>query len=217
MRALVLVLALIAGCSNEIGSRGRTDGAPPDGGAPPADSGRDPIDARAPVDDASVGIDAPVPAVDGGGTPCTPTHTECRGELECGAVPDGCPGGSIDCGECAGGELWCAVLEMPRWRSRVWPCVLSVRDAHPEYFDPAIECGGDSRFVIEARALEYVRDVAACVTGSGAIAIVDGNAPGHEIRVRGEDDDVADNHSVRTYGTGCTVGRYTSSCTPAMF
>jgi hypothetical protein len=36
-------------------------------------------------------------------------------------------------------------------------------------------------------------------------------------RDRGEDDDVADNYIVRTYGTGRTAGRYTSSCTPAFF
>jgi hypothetical protein len=109
------------------------------------------------------------------------------------------------------------VLASPRWLTRVRSCVPSVIAAHPDYIDPTMPCSGDSPLVLDARAAEYVRDVAACVDGSGAVAIVDANAPMHEIRVRGADDDVADNYPVRVYSTGCTRQAYTSSCMPAFF
>jgi hypothetical protein len=96
-------------------------------------------------------------------------------------------------------------------------CVTSVISAHPEYFDFDMACAGSSPLVLDARAAEYVRDVAACVNGAGAVAIVDPNAPMNEIRVRAEGGDVADNYPVRVYSTGCTRQAYTSSCTPAGF
>ena len=151
------------------------------------------------------------------GPPCTPTRIECNFGLECGLGPNGCPGGTLDCGECGGGETWCVILSPPRWRDRVWPCVQGAQDAHPEWFDPVLYRDTSSWLVLDASAVEYVSAVAACVNGLGAIALPDPNAPGNEIRARGEDDDVADNYLVRTYGTGRTAGRYTSSCTPAMF
>jgi hypothetical protein len=215
-------VALLAGCATDLGGDRRDGGgidapaaAPEDAEVPPIDA---PRDARVRLDSGPIPFDdtgVPGP-VDSGGGSCTPTHTTCRGELECGMVPNGCPGGYTDCGECGGGELWCKVLEAPRWRSRIWPCVTSVRDAHPEYWDT--DCGGGSVHILDARAAEYVRDVAACVMATGGVvAIVDPNAPMHEIRVRGTDDDVADNYPIRTYSMGCTRGGYTSSCTPSFF
>ena len=93
----------------------------------------------------------------------------------------------------------------------------SVIAAHPEYLDPSMPCAASSPLVLDARAAEYVRDVAACVDGSGAVAIVDPNAPVNEIRVRAVGGDVADNYPVRVYSTGCTRQAYTSSCSPAGF
>lgn len=215
------MLALAAGCANEIGGRDGRDAAALD--APAADAPA--AEADAPVDvadapvaptDAPAGTDAPSPLLDAG-PPCTPTRTSCRGELECGLGPNGCPGGVLDCGECTGGEAWCAVLPDPPWLARVMSCVGSVISAHPEYFDFAMACSGSAPLVLPARAAEYVRDVAACVNGSGAVAIADPNAPEHEIRVRAEGGDVADNYPVRVYSSGCTRRAYTSSCTPAMF
>jgi hypothetical protein len=67
-------------------------------------------------------------------------------------------------------------------------------------------------------ALAFVATVAGCCDAGGDIVcIVDPNAPDHEIRVRAEGGDLADNFIVRTYGASATAGRYTSSCTPAMF
>lgn len=224
MRVVLSVIASFlcgaVGCTTEIGPRDRRDAATDVGIAPGLDAraeldGGTMLDAEPTSPDAALGQDA-APAIDTGPA-CTPTHTACRGELECGAVPDGCPGGTIDCGECGGGETWCAVLPAPSWLSRIRSCVPSVIAAHPEYFDPTMPCSADSPLVLDARAAEYVRDVAACVNGSGAVAIVDPNAPMNEIRVRGEGDDVADNYPVRVYSTGCTRQAYTSSCTPAFF
>jgi hypothetical protein len=213
--ALLSIAGVAVGCTNEITPRDRRDA-----GA---------IDATLAVDGAA--LDAPTIATDGAppsddawsppatdtGPPCTPTHTTCRGELECGDVPNGCPGGSTDCGRCGGGETWCAVLETPRWLGRIRNCVPEVIAAHPEYFDETMPCSGDSPLVRDERAAEYVRDVAACMDGDGAVAIVDANAPMNEIRVREVDGDIADNYPVRVYSTGCTRKAYTSSCTPAFF
>jgi hypothetical protein len=215
-----VVLLLLAGCSSEIGGPGTdrdrdaggggadasADAGTSDagGGPPPADGGSPPLPEGGPEP-----LDA--------GSSCTPTHTECRGELECGAVPDGCPGGSIDCGACGGGELYCAVMETPRWQLRAYNCTQMVQDAHPEYFDPVMFRDTSSWLVLEAFATQYVRDVATCAGGRGAVAIPDMNAPGNEVRIRGDTDDLAENVIVRTYGTGRTAGRYTSTCTPAGF
>ena len=207
---------ILAGCASDLGGpdTGRTRDA---GGTDAALAARD----AAPGIDAA-GADAGMPTVDAAtpgdaGPACTPSHTECRGELECGAVPNGCPGGTIDCGECGGGILYCAVSEAPMWRLRVYNCTQTVQDAHPEYFDPVMYRDTAQWLVLDASATAYVSDVAACADGSGARAIPDSNAPGNEVRIRGETDDLAENVIVRTYGTGRTAGRYTSTCTPAMF
>jgi hypothetical protein len=207
MRRVVLA-CLLAGCVTQLGPGPRaTDASSTDATLDTAstnDAGAA-IDAFAPRDAAIV--DAPT---------CTPTRTSCNMNLECGAIPNGCPGGSYDCGTCSGGETWCATLAMPRWRSRVASCVSSVAAAHPEFFD-TMSCSTGMQHVIATMTGAWVSAVASCVNGNGALAIVDGNAPDNEIRVRGTDDDVADNYSVRLYGSGCTSSRYTSSCTPSFF
>jgi hypothetical protein len=213
----MLVAGVVMGCTTEIGGRDRRDAASDVGASTDArtlETDAAALDAASEPDAADE--DAFVPAPDTGPL-CTPTHTACHGELECGAVPNGCPGESLDCGACGGGETWCAVLDAPRWLGRVRTCVPTVIAAHPEYFDATMPCAPDSPLVLDARAAEYVADVAACVDGSGAVAIVDMNAPMNEIRVRGTDDDIADNYPVRVYSTGCTRKAYTSSCTPAFF
>lgn len=168
----------------------------------------------APADVAS--NDVSVPPIDSP-PPCTPTRTTCNMALECGAIPNGCPGGVVDCVACGGGETWCQTLAAPRWRSRVNTCVSSVSSANPTWFDPSVTCSTGFTHVVPAYAMDFVRAVAACADGSGALAIVDPNAPSNEIRVRGTDDDVADNYSVILYGSGCSSARYTSSCTPSFF
>ncbi len=190
------------------------DASAPDGGEGDADAVPGPDDAG---DDAPEIEIVPDTSPDDSGPPCTPTRTECNAALECGPGPNGCPGETLDCEPCSGSETWCAILAAPRWRDRVWPCVQGVQDGHPEWFDPVLYRDTSSWLVLEANAVEYVAAVAGCVNGGGAVALPDPNAPGNEVRARGEDDDVADNYIVRTYGTGRTAGRYTSSCTPAFF
>jgi hypothetical protein len=217
MRALAAIV-LVVGCSTDLGHAPRldagADASVAEDAAIAVDSGA--RDAMAPGDSGLADIGPPDVGSDTGPA-CTPTRTTCNVALECGAIPNGCPGGVIPCVACSGGETWCATLAAPRWRSRVMSCVTSVTSAHPEYFDTTHACSTGFTFVLDARAAEYVRDVAACVNGSGALAIVDPNAPTNEIRVRGTDDDVADNYGVRLYGSGCSSGRYTSSCTPSGF
>jgi len=212
VRRWVLAIVL-AGCVTELGHGEHS----PDAYVALDASARDAsLDAPATADaghDASAAPDAFV-SVDAWA--CTPTRTTCNHALECGAIPDGCPGGTYDCGACSGGEAWCATLAAPRWRSRVNACVSSVATAHPEFFD-TMACSTGTQHLIASMAGAWVAAIAACADGSGAHAIVDPNAPDNEIRVRGTDDDVADNYSVRLYGSGCSSSRYTSSCTPSFF
>lgn len=212
-----MALLLASACTTPLG--GRTDA-----GLSGFDSGPLLVDAFTPSSDAA-SIDAPV---DAGSAPvdaaavdaaasCTPTRTSCNMALECGAIPNGCPRGAFACVACSGGETYCATLAAPRWRGRVSACVSSVSAANPGYFDATMSCSTGTAFVVPSMAAAYVHDVATCADGSGALAIVDPNAPQNEIRVRGTDDDIADNYSVRLYGSGCSTARYTSSCTPSLF
>lgn len=147
---------------------------------------------------------------------CVPTRSSCNEALECGAIPDGCPGGVFRCAECGGGETWCATIPS-RWQPRVYSCVQRAQSEHPEWFDPTQFRGTSSWLVLQAQAGSYVAEVARCARGGDAHAVVDANAPANEVRVRGVADSVAENFIVRTYGTGRTAGRYTSACTPAGF
>ncbi|MEZ4389590.1 MAG: hypothetical protein R3A48_00730 [Polyangiales bacterium] len=147
---------------------------------------------------------------------CVPTRTSCNESLECGAIPDGCPGGAFHCGACGGGETWCAI-QPSRWQPRVNSCVQRAQAEHGEWFDPMQFRDTSSWLVIPAMANAYVAEVARCAHGGDAHAVVDGHAPGNEVRVRGVSDSVAENFIVRTYGTGRTAGRYTSACSPAGF
>ncbi|MBI5516061.1 MAG: hypothetical protein HY909_19920 [Deltaproteobacteria bacterium] len=148
--------------------------------------------------------------------PCTPTRTMCNMALECGMIPNGCPGGVFPCGVCSGGETWCAT-GTSRWQTRVYNCTQQAQREHAEWFDPMLFRDTSSWLVLTAQANAYVAFVARCGDGRGAVSIVDTNAPGNEVRVRGTDDAVAENFIVRTYGTGRTAGRYTSGCTPPGF
>jgi hypothetical protein len=201
---LVAILVLVSACA--------ADGVERDAGARRDASSRDAARASDGGDDG--GSDAS--STFDTGASCTPAHTECRGELECGAVPNGCPGETIDCGKCGDGILYCAVLE-PSFQMRVYRCTQDAQDMHPEWFDPVMFRDTSSWLVLEAAAVAYVAFVASCSAGSDAVAIADPNAPGNEVRIRAKDGDLAENVIVRTYGTGRTAGRYTSSCTPAGF
>lgn len=220
-RASLAAVVLVA-CTTELTSGTRHDGSSADGATTPSDAH---VPSDAAIGDAAIGDgsspDAPAVTdaalVPDTGPACVPTRTTCNMALECGAIPNGCPGGVVACVPCTSGETYCATLAAPRWRSRVMSCVTSVSSAHPEYFDATMACSTGFTFVLPSHALDLARDVAACVDGSGAHAIVDPNAPMNEIRVRGTDDDIADNYSVRLYGSGCSSARYTSSCTPSFF
>jgi hypothetical protein len=180
-----------------------------DAGPPGLDAGVA-DDAGSPSRDAGTSIDAgPQPHSDGG-PPCAPTRTTCNEALECGRIPSGCPGVVVSCGDCVGGETWCMRFESSQWSGRVYNCVQAARGTRPDWFD--------GELVVAAHAAEYVREMASCANGRGAVCIVDANAPENEIRCREENGDVAENLSVRTYGGGGRwVARYTSSCTPAFF
>jgi len=215
---VVAVLAVLAGCDSGFGgpSRTRDAGGDADGGRLDAGS----VDADV-ATDAGTGMpdastpDAGVPGVDAGPS-CVPTRTSCRPELECGAIPDGCPGGVYTCGDpCGGGETYCGIFPS-RWHDRAYNCTQAAQSDHPEWFDPVMFRETSSWLVLDASAVDYVAYVAGCTSGT-AVCIVDPNAPGNEVRCRGADDDLAENLLVRTYGTGRTVTRYTSTCTPAMF
>lgn len=147
---------------------------------------------------------------------CVPTRSACNMALECGAIPNGCPGETFACGTCGGGETWCAVGPS-RWQPRVYQCVLRTQSEHGAWFDPEQFRDTSSWLVLAPHAESYVAEVARCVDGGEARAVVDGNARGHEVRVRGVSERVAENFIVRTYGTGRTAGRYTSACDPAGF
>src|SRR6187551_3438795 len=93
MRAMALLGAIVlSGCTGGVNPRG-------------GDGGRDDgVDASIARDGGrAVEHDAgPLPpdaGTDSGPPACTPTRTECMGELECGAVPNGCPGGALACGD----------------------------------------------------------------------------------------------------------------------
>ncbi len=215
-------LSLVVGCTSELGG---PSGSRDAGGGGGADAGevdagaRDAgaADAGASTDDASIsGVDAGGPSADAGPS-CVPARTSCNPALECGPIPDGCPGGVYACeGVCSDGVTYCAILPS-RWHDRVYGCTQSAQAMHPEWFDPVMFRDTSSWLVLDGSAVDYVAFVAACADGGGAVCIVDSNAPGNEVRARGTDDDLAENLLVRTYGTGRTVTRYTSTCTPAMF
>jgi hypothetical protein len=217
MRALV-VAAWVSGCSSGVVSGGGRDAETDANDVLRIDARIDAASdtiadaARSDIVEAAQGSDA----IDTGPT-CTPTRTMCNTALECGAISNGCPGGTVACPPCSGGETWCQTLSAPLWRSRVTLCVSSVSAANPSWFDPTVSCATGVRFVITTSMMAFVSAVAACANGSGAVAVVDPNAPTHEIRVRGATDDVADNYSVILYGSGCSSNRYTSSCTPSFF
>jgi hypothetical protein len=199
------------------GGAQRGDGgiAAPDGGSkldagPPRLDAGVAEDAGSPSRDAGTSIDAGPQPVSDGGPACAPTRTMCNEALECGRIPSGCPGGVVNCGDCGGGETWCMRFESSQWSGRVYNCVQAARGARPDWFD--------GELVVAAHAAEYVREMASCANGRGAVCIVDANAPENEIRCREEGGEIAENLSVRTYGGGGRwVARYMSSCTPAFF
>jgi hypothetical protein len=97
------------------------------------------------------------------------------------------------------------------------PPVQAAQNDHPEWFDPVLYRDTNSWLVLDANAAAYVSNVASCTSGGGRVVVVDANAPGNEIRVRGDTDSLAENYIVRTYQTRRTSARYTSTCTPAYF
>lgn len=172
--------------------------------SPTVDAGTTPVDAF-------VAPDAPPPPADA----CVPTRTSCNTSLECGAIPDGC--GTFACDPCGDGvTTYCAILTSA-FHDRVYGCTQMAQTDHPEWFDAVMFRDTSSWLVLDADAAAYVAYVAACAARAGTICIADPGAPGNEVRCRADPGDLAENFIVRTYGTGRTATRYTSTCTPAMF
>jgi hypothetical protein len=103
------------------------------------------------------------------------------------------------------------------FQTRVYNCIQMVQAANDAWFDPVMFRDTNSWLVLDAHAAEYVAAVQACVDGGGRVAIVDPGAPMNEIRVRPDTGGGAENFIVRTYGTGRTAARYTSTCSPPGF
>jgi hypothetical protein len=220
MRLWLVLLVLASGC--DPGTLGhRADAGVPGADAAVSDAGAGSdaaasSDSAALVDAAGPGLDAFVAPTDAAPS-CTPTRTSCNaGGLECGLLANGCPGGTYDCGPCGDGIETCEILTS-MFQTRVYNCIQMVQSANDSWFDATMFRDTNSWLVLDAHASEYVAAVQACVDGGGRVAIVDPGAPGNEIRVRPDAGGGAENFIVRTYGTGRTAARYTSTCSPPGF
>jgi hypothetical protein len=138
--------------------------------------------------------------------------TTCKGEVECGKIPDGC-GGFKDCGDCGEPGVYCESIA-PLHQPAVRAAIETTKMTNPEYFDFTDTLGGESVKVV--KPTEFRAKVVSEVNAkAGKVCIADPN-DSREVRVRATTSMAAENYLTITSG-GYSAYKYTSTCTPAGF